>query len=193
MICPREPDPRLPLSPEWGAKLVAHVRSLELKTSNGLKVRRGPGGTTLSLTERASPPAAMQQAATTPTFPLQMIDASVLTGTPTANITINYGTVNALTPTISGTPIGTPGPLLNLTSAGTWRVYLDDVVNSSCVVGSVIGAQPADTASHGFKTLGEVDVIASGSGFIVSAIRMATVSSLNHVNCGSSNHNWTQA
>ncbi len=121
-------------------------------------------------------------------YPLQMVDAS--TGG-TAQVTINYGTVNALTPTVSGTPIATPGPFVTFGSAGTWRVYLDDVPNSSCTVGSIIGAQPADTATHGFTTLGEVDVASGGGGLIVTAIRNAKISSLNHVVCGASLHNWT--
>jgi len=136
-------------------------------------------------------------ATTTPVatiLPFQIIDATVPGTTPVANLRVTYGLVNAITPTLDGTSLASASPPVhNLPAAGTYRVYLKIDSSASVVTVQVaIGPQPADDASFGYNTLGEVDVIASGAGFVVQAIRNAKVSSLTFVRCASAVYYWGQ-
>jgi len=86
---------------------------------------------------------------------------------------VRFGTINDVTPTGIATN-------LSLTSAAVWRVYLNATLNdagaiTAAAVTAATGAQPADTRTHAYVTLGLVTVV---SGLSVSQIDQAVTHSL---------------
>lgn len=151
-------------------------------------------GTILRLRNQPAQPKAATTTPTATTPPFQIVDATVPGTTPVANLRVTYGLVNAITPTMDGTSLASASPPIhNLPAAGTYRVYLRLQSLAVCTVVVAIGGQPADDASNTYCTLGEVDVIASGAGFVVSAVRNARVSSFSVQSCGGTLYYWGYA
>jgi hypothetical protein len=95
---------------------------------------------------------------------------------------VRFGTINDVTPTGIATN-------LSLTSAAVWRVYLDATIDTAgavtaATVTAAVGAQPADSNTHAFTTLGLVTVASDGGDLSVSNIDQAVTHSLRFYACG---------
>jgi len=119
----------------------------------------------------------------------QVVDAS---SGGAAKVTVTFGQVNSITPTIGGTSIaaGTP-PTLAIGSGTARVVYLrfeidpSDWSNVGCIIAEA-SSLPADDNTYGYLTLAEVDA----SGSAVTAIRQSVLFSLQHDMVGNGAHEW---
>ena len=168
MKLPSEVVPGQSISAKQFNELLRYVRSLRLRGGPGTRVNVNSGGTTITAAGGGS-----NARRATLVHPFLITDASA---SGVANCTVRFGTVNDVTPTGIGTN-------LPLTSAAVWRVCLDATISvagavTAAVVTAATGAQPADSDTHAFITLGLVTVISTSGDLSVSDINQAATHSL---------------
>lgn len=191
MQTPREPVAGMNLQEliAWARAMHRWSMSQRLAGGPGVRVTYGPGGVTIKGNAKTVAKKSGAAAAAA-VLPFQISDQSVLTGTPVAKVLISYGLVNNGTPTYGGTSLSL-APLITLTSAATWLIYIKWNVGASVgIVDITTGALPADDATYSYNIIGEADVVASGGGFVVDAIRQAKVSSLTVQFCSGTLYFW---
>ena len=176
MKLPSEVVPGQSISAKQFNELLRYVRSLRLSGGPGTRVNSNSGGTTIVTTGSG---AIARVRSATLVHPFQITDASA---SGVANCTVRFGSVNDVTPTGIGTN-------LPLTSAAVWRVCLDATISvagavTAVVVTAATGAQPADSDTHAFITLGLVTVISTSGDLSVSDISQAATHSLRFGTCG---------
>lgn len=176
MKLPGEVAPGEAISAKAFNELVRYVRSLQLRGGPGARVSRSSGGTTILATAQSS---AGPGRTSSLVHPFKITDTSAAGA---ANCQVRFGTVNDVTPTGIATD-------LSLTSAAVWRVYLDATLDATgsvtaAVVTKAIGAQPGDSNTHAFTTLGLVTVVSDSGALSVSTIDQAATHSLRFYACG---------
>ncbi len=178
MKLPSPVSPGQPLSAKAFNDLLAFVRSLDVRSGPGIRVVRSAVGTTITATVGG----VTQRASSALTHPFQVTDSSSGVN---ASVTVKTGSVNDSIPT------GIDPTSHSLTSAGTWRIYLDCTLSADAAgsitavaVAVVNGAQPADTRTHAYITLATATVVAITGGFSVSEINQLATHSLRFHACG---------
>lgn len=175
MQLPREPRSGDPIDGSFGAQIVRYLRAITPRPSGSVRVRTTAGGTTFDAALPARAGGSAQW-----THPFQVLDAS--TATPAAKVTIRFGQVNSITPTIGGTAMDAdPAPTLTVISG---VVYLACTLNGAGAITAAAianaAAQPANDATHGYLTLATVTVASDA----VTAINQAVTHSLQMRKCG---------
>lgn len=177
MQLPQEPREGQPLRAAWGAQVVRYLRSITPRPSVEIQVDRGPNGTTF----RPRPVPQVKRAASGDSFPFQIVDAS--TSDPAAaKVTVVYGTVNNLVPTIGGSPLNTdPAPVL---SVATGHVYLDCTIGETDGLATAVAVAnaadvPEDTSTHAYISIGHVTVVDGA----VTLVNQGVQHSLWHQRC----------
>lgn len=178
MKIPSDVSPGQPISAKDFNALLRYVRSLEPKGGIGVRVQRTISGTTISAMEQGSGPAAKLAIV----HPFQVTDA---TAAGAAKVKVRSGSVNDVVAT------GIAPADQALTSAGTWRIYLDCTLNTdsagavtAVAVAVTSGAQPANTRTHAYITLATVPVTAVDGGLKVGEISQLATHSLRFYACG---------
>lgn len=179
MNLPNDVSPGQPVSAAAWNALLRYVRSLEVRGGPGVRVQRSTVGTTVSA---SIPP--QGSAPVTFVHPFQVSDASAGVA---AKVVVRSGSANDVIPT------GVSPTEHTLTSAGTWRVYLDVTLNAAgaitaAAIGKTSGAQPANTNTHAYITLATVAVVAIDGGFAAGEITQLATHSLRFYACG---RTWT--
>ena len=176
MKLPNEVSPGQPISAKDFNNLIRYVRSLQVISGPGIRSTRTLGGTSVSLA-----PQETKRGITSLEHPFLVSNAS---GATTAVVRVKSGTVNDVVPT------GIAPTDQTLTSAGTWRVYLDCTLSNDAAgtvtavaVGVTSGAQPSDTRTHAYITIAIVTVTAITDGFTVSDIEQMATHSLRFFAC----------
>lgn len=177
MKLPNEVAPGQGISAKDYNILLRYVRSLTLRGGPGVWVTQTMGGTSVKLAQDDS---VRSGGITSIIHPFLVTDASTDTE---AKIKVRSGSVNDVVPT------GIAPTLQSLTSAGTWRVYLDCTLNTAGAVTAVAvavvnGAQPDDSDTHAYITLATVTVTAIDEGFTVDEINQLATHSLRFFACG---------
>ncbi|MBI5770851.1 MAG: hypothetical protein HZA93_23945 [Verrucomicrobia bacterium] len=175
---PREPRSGDAIEASDVAQIIRYLRSITPRSGAGVMVSIQPGGTTFAVTTKKS---AVAGDATDHPFLVRRFAA--------AKVTVVFGQVNSITPTIGGTAIGTdPAPQLTIAASGV--VYLDATLDVDGVVTAVAiataAALPASTATHAYLTLATV-TFASGA---ITALAQSVTHSLGHQKCGETTHNF---
>lgn len=178
MQVPNDVAPGQPISAKDYNALLRLLRASQLSAGPGLRVQRSAVGVTVALArEQTSAPGK-----TTLVHPFLVSDHS---GATTAVVRVRSGSVNDVVAT------GIEPTDQTLTSAGTWRVYLDCTLANTAAgtvtavaVAKVAGAQPANTRTHAYITLAVVTVVAITGGFAVSEIAQQATHSLRFYPCG---------
>lgn len=179
MNLPTDVQPGQPISAKAFNDLLRYLRSVRVRGGPGIRVQSSAVGTTISLAEL------IEQALTSGgklTHPFQVSNSS---GATTATVRVRSGSVNDVVATgISPTD-------QSLTSAGTWRVYLDCTLSDDAAgnvmavaVGVTSGAQPSNTRTHAYITLATVTAVAVTDGFNVGEISQLATHSLRFFACG---------
>lgn len=179
MNLPSDVQPGQPVSAKAWNDLLRYLRASRVRGGPGIRVQSSAVGTTIALAEL------IEQALSTGgklVHPFQVSNAS---GATTAKVTVRTGSVNDMVPT-SVAPTE-----LSLTSAGTWRVYLDCTLSNdaagtitAAAVAVTSGAQPSNTRTRAYLTLATVEVVALTGGFNVSTINQLATHSLRFYACG---------
>ena len=134
--------------------------------SSDFITRTTASGTTQKLTKRIEGGGAA--AAITPFL---IADASVATGTPAAKVSVAFGSVASIVPTMDGTSLAS-APLHTFSSAGTYNGYIDYSSGVAIITWST-SAVPDDTSTHTYALIGQVVVAASGGGYAVTSVAQA--------------------
>lgn len=170
-------SPGQPISAKAFNDLVLYVRSLQLRSSPGVRVHSSMAGTTLEI-----PGQPTKAGITSIVHPFLVTNASTATA---ARVQVRSGSVNDVVAT------GIAPTYQTLISAGTWRVYLDCTLNTDAsgtvtavAVAVTSGAQPANTRTHAYITLATATVVAVDGGFSVSQIDQLVTHSLRFYACG---------
>jgi len=177
MKLPNEVAPGQQISAKDYNLLLRYLRSLTPRGSPGVWVTQSMNGTSIKLAPNDSTGVGGPVIIV---HPFLVSNASAGTA---ANVTVQSGSVNDVIPT------GIAPTLQSLTSAGTWRVYLDCTVDASgtvtaVAVGVVNGEQPANSPAHAYITLATVAVGAITGGFSVTSISQLATHSLRFEACG---------
>ena len=169
-------SPGQPISAKAFNDLVLYVRSLQLRSSPGVRVHSSMAGTTLEIPGQQPGRAGIASI----THPFLVADA---TASGVAGVSVRSGSVNDAIP-------GNIATVLTFASAGTWRVYLDctlsdDAAGTVTAVALAVtnGAQPVDTRTHAYLTLATATVVAVDGGFSVSKIDQLATHSLRFFAC----------
>lgn len=173
MYIPNDVAPGQPVSAKDFNSLLRLIRASQISAGPGLRVQRSSVGVTIALAREEGPsiggPAKL-------IHPFQVTDASTATA---AIVRVRSGSVNDIVAT------GIAPTDQTLTSAGTWRIYLDCTLNTdasgavTAVAGAVTsGAQPANTRTHAYITLATVVVTAIDGGFAAGEIEQLATHSL---------------
>lgn len=178
MNLPTDVQPGQPISAKAFNELLRYLRSVRVRGGPGIRVQSSAVGTTISLVEAIE----LVLASAKLTHPFQVSNSS---GATTATVRVRSGSVNDVVSTgISPTD-------QSLTSAGTWRVYLDCTLSddaagtvTAVAVAVTSGAQPADTRTHAYLTLATATVVVVDDGFSVSSINQLATHSLRFYACG---------
>lgn len=117
--------------------------------------------------------------------PFQVLGANTSTE---PKISVVFGQVNSITPTIGGYAIGTDDPPALRVATGV--VYLAVILNANGAITSASihndATLPTADATHGYLTLAMVTVTSNA----VTAISQSVTHSLGHQKCGSKTHNF---
>lgn len=178
MKLPNEVSPGQPISAKDFNNLIRYVRSLQVISGPGIRFTRTLGGTSVSLA-----PQETKRGITSLEHPFLVSNASSAT---TAAVRVRGGSVND----VMATGISPTDQFL--TSAGTWRVYLDCTLSNDAAgtvtavaVVATNGAQPANDRTHACITLATATVVAGETeGFVVSEITQLATHSLRFFACG---------
>lgn len=175
MNLPNDVTPGQPISAKDFNALLRYVRSLELRGGPGVLVQRSTVGTTISasIPPQGAPPVSF-------VHPFKVSDASAGV---VAKVNVRSGSANDTIPT------GVTPTEHTLTSAGTWRIYLDVTLSAAgsitaATIGKTAGAQPANTNTHAYLTLATVAVVAIAGGFAAGEIVQLATHSLRFYACG---------
>lgn len=178
MKLPSPVAPGQPLSAKAFNDLLAYVRSIELRGGPGVLVQRSAVGTTVSIPSTAP----VRGGPSAIVHPFMVTSASTATA---AIVHVRSGSVNDVVST------GIAPTDQTLTSAGTWRVYLDCTLSNdaagtvtAAAVAVTSGAQPANTRTHAYLTLATAAVAAVTGGFNVTDIAQLATHSLRFYACG---------
>ena len=170
-------SPGQPISAKAFNDLVLYVRSLQLRSSPGVRVHSSMAGTTIEIPGQQPGRAGIASI----THPFLVTDA---TASGVAGVNVRSGSVNDVIPANIAT-------VLTFASAGTWRVCLDctlsdDAAGAVTAVALVAanGAQPADTRTHAYLTIATAAVAAVTGGFNVTDIAQLATHSLRFYACG---------
>lgn len=152
---------------KWNA-LLALLQASQIVATPGLQQRASLTGRVLIA------PRVRAKAGGSDAHPFKIVDAST-TGPDVAKIQVTYGAVDNIVPTYVDTPI---------TLTGNVKVFLDCTVGSTDGIVTAVAvdtdtAVPADTSTHAYILLGEVD----SDGDTVSEIRQSVRNSLQHQRC----------
>lgn len=130
-------------------------------------------------------------AGATTVYPFAITDATDRTtpSTPVAKVTVRFGTVQNYVPTMDGDSLSL-GHKHTFSSAGTYTGYIDHD-GSAPIIAWTTSPVSADSSTHTYAIIGEVDVVADGSGYSVSAIRQNVYSSFLVRYCSGSVWFWT--
>lgn len=177
MHLPQDVAPGSTISAKQFNDLLRYVRSLRLRSGPGAIVNTNSGGTTILVPPTGTTGRARKSADLV--HPFLITDTST-GGTATAQV--RFGTVNDVEPTSLATDLA-------LTSAAVWRIYLDATLSAAgavtaAAIVAATGAQPADSDTHAYITLGLVTVAADGGGFAVTDVDQAATHSLRFGACG---------
>ncbi len=153
-----------------GENLVAGYGLRKSVTSEGVMLSAaGAGG-------RGSPGAS---------HPFQVLGANTSTE---PKISVVFGQVNSLTPTVGGYEIGTDDPPTLRVATGV--VYLAVILNANGAITSTSihndASLPEADSTHGYITLARVTVTSNK----VTALYQSVTHSLGHQKCGSKTHNF---
>lgn len=163
------------LSADWLNQLLRYVGGITLRSSPGVLVSISPNGTTITITAKG------RGGGSSENHPFRVINASTESA---AKVSVVYGQVKNITPTMGGTPLSSSAPPTMAVVSGT--VYLDVTVDSSTGLPTSVAvgnaaATPADTSTHAYLTLAAVTVVGSA----VTAINQSVTHSLGFQRCGS--------
>lgn len=179
MNLPSDVQPGQPISAKAFNDLLRYLRASRVRGGPGIRVQSSAVGTTIALAELVD----QVRTGGKLTHPFQVSNAS---GATTATVRVRSGSVNDVVATgISPTD-------QSLTSAGTWRVYLDCTLSNDAAgnvtavaVGVTSGAQPSNTRTHAYITLATATAVAGETeGFVVSEIAQLATHSLRFFACG---------
>lgn len=181
MNLPSDVQPGQPISAKAFNDLLRYLRASRVRGGPGIRVTSSAVGTTIALAELVSEVAT----ATKLVHPFQVSNTSTAT---TATVRVRSGSVNDIVAT------GIAPTDQSLTSAGTWRIYLDCTLSddaagtvTAVAVAVVNGSQPADTRTHAYITLATATVVAGeAEGFVVSEVAQLATHSLRFFACGRS-------
>lgn len=178
MQIPNDVSPGQPISAKDFNALLRLVRASQLSAGPGLRVQRSAVGVTVALAREAE----IKAGSVSLVHPFQVSMANTAT---VAKVSVRSGSVNDVVAT------GIAPTLQTLTSAGTWRIYLDCTLNTDATgavtavaVAVTSGAQPANTRTHAYITLALVTVVAVTGGFNVSAVDQQATHALRFFACG---------
>ena len=180
MNLPSDVQPGQPISAKAFNDLLRYLRASRVRGGPGIRVTSSAVGTTIALAELVAEAVAT---ATKLVHPFQISNTSTAT---TATVRVRSGSVNDIVAT------GIAPTDQSLTSAGTWRIYLDCTLSNDAAgtvtavaVAVTSGAQPANTRTHAYITLATATVVAGETeGFVVSEIAQLATHSLRFYACG---------
>ncbi len=110
-------------------------------------------------------------------YPFEIKDASTTGGTPAAKVTVGWGTLQHVIPTMDSYGLDT-APEHTFSSAGTYNGYLKFAHSGPVVtVEWSTSAVPADDTSYSYILIGQVTVASSGGGYAVTTIKQNIFSS----------------
>lgn len=170
----------------WGRLVVACLRALRIKAGKGIRVSATPSGVVVSVdpsTSGLANPARPTQI----DHPFRLRNAST-TAPAAAKVRVRFGQVNSITPTIDGVPLNAAEPpaLTVVTGVIYLRVEVDveGVVTAATIASAA--ELPADTATYGHLTIGEVTVADNK----ITVGYQSVTHSLQHRRCGVREHHW---
>lgn len=182
MQLPREPRIGEKLDAAWGAQVIRYLRSITPTGGPGVRARQWAGGTTLEAAEQRGGATAAAE------HPFLVADVST-TDPAAAKVSVVFGQVNSITPTIGGTALDAdPAPTLTVITGVVYlRVNLDvDGLVTTAIVANA-ATLPANTATEGYLTLATVTVAANA----ITALNQAVTHALSVRRCGVSDiHFW---
>lgn len=180
MQIPNDVSPGQPISASSFNALLRLLRASQISGGPGIRVQRSAVGVTVSLAR--DPVTKAGSVALALVHPFLVSDVS--TGA-AAVVHVRSGSVNDVVATAIDPTEHT------LTSAGTWRIYLDCTLNTDAagavtavVVAKTSGAQPANTRTHAYITMAIVTVTAITGGFTATDIAQQATHALRFYPCG---------
>lgn len=182
MQLPREPRTGDRVEASTVAQIIRYLRSITPRGGLGVRVSTTANGTTFSAAEQS----AGRGGAAEGDHPFKVTDATDATN---GRVSVVFGQVNSVTPTIGGTALNA-GPDPIVLANGTWVIYLKVTVDAEgLITAAIIDATyplPANDETYGHLTLAIVTVAANA----VTAIHQSVTHSLGHQKCGVEVHNF---